>query len=151
MDFLEVLKVDFSSIFNDGVARIVTILDGTLSILVLLIGAILAAWKLYDASRSKKNERINRVFQKYCETYKNDGYRLKCLIPSGIHTLKSDSEVKVFFNLVLTIEPKHPLRHWDSSIQRIGYKKFFDHVFQSGKVLTKYNIDKLIAELEPRI
>ncbi|EGQ8083333.1 TPA: hypothetical protein ACMDQ5_004646 [Vibrio parahaemolyticus] len=151
MEFWQTLKVDLSSVFNDGVARIVTILDGTFSILAFILGVIFGVFKLYFGYRNKKNERINNVFNKYCEIYNNDGSRLKCLIPSGIHTLKSDSEIRSFFRLTMTIEPSHPMRQWDHCVKRIGYKKFFSYVFQSGCGLTKYNIDEFIAELDPRI
>lgn len=95
-----------------------------------------------------RSHRIQEAFEKYDNLYERGGHRLKCLIPSGIHCLKSDREIKHYFQLVMTIEPHHPLRQWKGRIEKIGYKKFFDHVFKSGLALDKESIEGFISDLE---
>lgn len=96
----------------------------------------------------KRSLRIQEAFEKYDSLYERGGHRLKCLIPSGVHCLKSDREIKKYFQLVMTIEPHHPLRQWRERVEKIGYKRFFDYVFKSGNALHKGSIENFIAELE---
>lgn len=98
--------------------------------------------------KSEKRKRVSEAVGEYSRIYKRNGHRLECLIPSGIHTLKNDKEIELYFTKVMEIEPHHPLRSWKSDIEKIGFKKFFQHVFKSGKSLGKENIDVFIKELK---
>jgi len=97
---------------------------------------------------SDKNKRISDAVSEYSRIYKRDGCRLECLMPSGIHTLKNNKEIKIYFSKVMEIEPYHPLRSWKTDIEEIGLKKFFHHVFKSGHPLNKGNINSFINELK---
>ena len=97
---------------------------------------------------AKRGKRIETAVSKYKEVYKGGGYRLECLVPAGIHTFKTDSEIKSFFKKVMEMEPHHPLRSWKEDIENIGYIVFFNHVFKSGQKLSKHNIQDFINALK---
>lgn len=97
--------------------------------------------------RKQKHERVAQVVASYKSIYKNDGCRLGCLIPAGIHTLKNDAEVRDVFSKLMQLEPYHPLRQWNNDVQKIGYIKFFTSVFNTGQSLNKNNISEHIENL----
>lgn len=103
------------------------------SVLTGLASTLLCLGVYFHKTRSR---RIRKAFEKYDSLYERDGHRLMCLVPSGVHCLKSDREVKKYFQLIMTIEPHHPLRQWKGRVEKIGYKKFFEHVFNSSKTRT---------------
>ena len=114
------------------------------------VGVVLIAFvcRFITSKLSKGPIRINNAIQKYTEIYKGNGYRLECLIPTGIHNLKSNKEIDKFFTGIMRIESHHPLRNWKNDIEKIGYKKFFEYAFLSGKELNKESINIFIQELK---
>jgi hypothetical protein len=113
---------------------------------VFWVIGLLIALLLFINKNNKK--RVLSAVGEYKILYKKDGVRLNCLIPAGIHTLKSNREIKLFFKLLLEIEPNHPLMSWDVQIKSIGYKKFFSFVFLSGKELNKNTINSFVDQLK---
>ena len=101
---------------------------------------------IYLYMSKTKRERINKFVETFLNKYKKEGTALEVLIPSGICNLKSHKEISKALIMVKNHIQIHPLRKWNDKIIKIGYKKFFSLVVNSGTKLNKNNIDKFIEE-----
>lgn len=115
---------------------------------VFLLGIIISILSSFRRSKEKRQERIQCFNGDFRSLYKNDGFKLKLLIPAGINNLKNDKEIKRAFESLMLIIPNHPLRNWKDRVEKVGYKNFFTHVAVSGKELNKDSIETFLNELE---
>jgi len=93
--------------------------------LVALIGILIT---IRHFNISQENKRIDDFEKNFFGIYKNDGCVLECLIPAGIVNLKNDKEINNALDRLRNRIGFHPLRTWDSEIEKIGYKKYFQRV-----------------------
>ena len=113
--------------------------------ILVLAGLGITLW-LHFAK--EKEKRIADFVNNFCKLYKNGGYKLELLVPSGINTLRSDKEIRVALERLANVRPGHSLRHWKDRVEKIGYKKFFCHVTKSGSNLNKHSIETFLNNLE---
>lgn len=115
---------------------------------VFLLGLIVAVLGQRRRSRDKTDARIQQFVENFRTIYKNDGHKLEVLIPAGINTLKTDREIKRGFEALMNIIPNHPLRNWKNRVEKVGYKRFINHIVISGRELNKHSIGSILKELE---
>ena len=99
-------------------------------------------------SKEKTEKRIERFIDEFRKLFKNAGVKLDILIPAGINSFKSDKEIKLAFEALMEIIPNHPLRNWKTRVEKIGYKRFFSHIVNSGRILDKNSIETFLREFE---
>jgi hypothetical protein len=98
--------------------------------------------------RDKRERRIERFVDGFQRLYK-DGVKLEILIPAGINNMRNDKEIALAFEALMTVIPGHPLRgNWRPRVEKVGYKRFFDRVAESGKILNIESIETFLRELE---
>lgn len=97
-------------------------------------------------SKEKTEKNIERFIDEFRKLYKNDGVKIEMLIPAGINSLKNDKEIKLAFEALMEIIPKHPLRNWKARVEKVGYKRFFNHIVNSGRILDKDSIEAFLRE-----
>jgi len=118
---------------------------GIIGIIIAIVGIGI---RLYIHSSRKREERIRQFVDNFQRLYKGTGRKLEVLIPAGINNLKNDGEIKEALERVANITSGHPLRKWKDRVERIGYKKFFSYVMESGKELNADTIEGLLKNLE---
>jgi len=117
-------------------------------IIALICWIILSIFRSIRRSREKTEKRIERFIDEFRKLYKNDGVKIEILIPAGINSFKSDKEIRVAFDALMEIIPNHPLRNWKTRVEKIGYKKFFSHIVNSGRILDRDSIETFLKEFE---
>lgn len=75
---------------------------------------------------------------------------MSILLPAGICNLPCSCEIKTALNQIGALGHGHPLRQWKTRVEKIGYKKFFNHVLKSGQILDSSNIETFLIELESK-
>lgn len=99
--------------------------------------------------KDKREKRIERFVDEFRKLYKNDGVKLEILIPAGINYMENDKEIILAFEALMKVIPNHPLRgNWKPRVEKVGYKRFFSHVTNSGKILDTKSIETFLRELE---
>jgi len=48
----------------------------------------------------------------------------------------------------MEVIPNHSLRNRKERVEKIGYKRFFSHIVNSGRILDKDSIETFLSELE---
>ncbi len=116
------------------------------SSIALIVWIILSSFKHIRQSRDKAEGRVDKFVNDFRSLYKNDEIKLEILIPAGINLLKNDKEIKLAFETLMKVIPKHPLRNWKAKVEETGYQRFFRYVANSGQPLNKYSIDIFLEE-----
>ena len=116
---------------------------------VFVLSSIIAyvCWVI-NRSKDKTEKRIERFINEFRRQYKDAGAKLEILIPTGINTFKNDKEIRLAFEALMQVVPNHPLRNWKERVEKIGYKRFFSHVVNSGRILDVNSIESILKELE---
>ena len=115
---------------------------------VFFLGLIITLMRSIRRFKDQRGERIQRFVDGFRHVYKNDGVKLEILIPAGINSLKNDKEIKMAFEALTKIIPNHPLRSWKPRVEKVGYKSFFSHIVNSGRILDKNSIETFLRECE---
>jgi len=119
---------------------------------VLVISSFIAliCWIIRSVRQSneKAQKRLEKFVDEFCKLYKDDGKKLEILIRAGINNLKNDKEIKSAFENLMKVIPNHPLRNWKIRVEKVGYKRFFEHVLNSGMILNKHSIETFLNEYE---
>ena len=122
--------------------------------IIIGIGGLILAALTYFAGvyrtelrykKEKKEKRIDDFINNFFSKYGGAGVAIELLIPSGINNLNDDKEIQIALNNLKNRLGFHPLRQWNSEIENIGYKKFFDSIINSGKPINKSNIGIAIS------
>ena len=116
---------------------------------VFILSSIIAliVWAVNRAN-DQSEKRIERFVDEFRRQFKNAGVKLNILIPAGINSLKNDKEIRCAFEKLMEIVPNHPLRSWKERAEKIGFKKFFSHIVDTGRILDSDNIEIYLKELE---
>jgi hypothetical protein len=111
----------------------------------LLVAIIVIMYNVYNRHKDKQEKRIEFFVHNF-KSHLQNGYFLEILIPSGISNLKNNKEIDKALNMVKNTIGRHPLRKWNEPIKKIGYKRFFLAVSNSGKNLNKHSIENFINQ-----
>ena len=115
---------------------------------VFVLGLFITLCSSIRRAKDKRERRIERFVDEFRELYKNTGVKLEILIPAGINNMKNEKEIELAFEALMKVIPNHPLRNWKIRIEKAGYKRFFNHVSNSGKILDSESIEKFLSELD---
>lgn len=115
---------------------------------VSAIGLFVLFYQQRQRRKDKAEERIKSFIDNFKTTYKGGGNKLEALIPAGIANLKTSSEIRKALETLAKILPKHSLRNWKDRAERIGFKKFFDHIAADGRELNSHSIEKYLEHFE---
>ena len=118
------------------------------SIIALICWIVLSIFRSIRRSKEKTEKKIERFIDEFRKLFENAGVKLDILIPAGINSFKSDKEIKLAFEALMEIIPNHPLRNLKTRVEKIGYKRFFSHIVNSGRILNKDSIETFLRELE---
>ncbi|MBW2560739.1 MAG: hypothetical protein JRE40_07785 [Deltaproteobacteria bacterium] len=119
------------------------------SIIAIIYWIIVSIFKSIRRSKENTEKRIEKFISEFRKLFKNDGVKLDILVPAGINSFKNDKEIKLAFKTLMEVVPGHPLRgNWKTRVEKIGYKRFFSHIVNSGRILDKYSIESFLRELE---
>ncbi len=115
------------------------------------IGALIGVVRLYCGRSAKRQERIDKFVDEFRILY-HGGAKLPLLGKAGINTLKSNREIKKGLKTLILSFPGHPFRDDKvrNRVEKIGYKKFFGYVNESGSVLNKTSIVTFLNELQKK-
>ncbi len=118
---------------------------------IFLIGVVIGVVNLFWRISDKRQARIKDFVDRFGNLY-HGGQKLPLLVKAGIHTLKSNREIEKGLKALILIYPGHPFRNDKvrNRVKKIGYKKFFRYVNESGSVLNRMSIVTFLNEFKKK-